>query len=144
MPSAELARARSLLAEGRYTLVLVRGDLTETDTARGIEPLLSRLDGGSDYRGYAAADKVVGKAAAFLYVLLGIRELHAETVSELALQVLSAQDISVTYTTLTPRIRNRTATGDCPMETAVLGCTLASEALSSIRTALSELRERRS
>ena len=139
MQDSDLLRARELLTAGGYTLVLVRGEFVETDTERGVNPLLSRLDGDSDYSGYSAADKVVGRAAAFLYVLLGIRRLHAETVSELALEVLSEHGISVTYTTLAKRIRNRTDTGDCPMESAVRECRQPPEALACIRSVLLRL-----
>ena len=136
MQDAELLRAREMLTAGGYTLVLVRGDAVEADTERGVKPLLSRLDSGFDYSGYSAADKVVGRAAACLYVLLGIRRLHAEVVSELALEVLSEHGISASYTALTKRIRNRTDTGDCPMESAVRSCRMPAEALSCIRSTL--------
>ena len=68
--SADLTRARALLAQGEYTVVLCRDDVTYTDTRRGVAPLLALLDSGTDVGGFSAADKVVGKAAAFLYLRL--------------------------------------------------------------------------
>ena len=74
------------------------------------------------------ADKVVGKAAAFLYELMGINALYAFTISEPALEVLKRAGIYAEYETLVPCIRNRTNTGRCPMESAVWEISDAEEA----------------
>ena len=74
----DLNRARALLTEGGYTCVLCRGEVFHTATHRGVKPLVDWLDSGLDLRGFSAADKVVGRATAFLYVLLGVRAVHAQ------------------------------------------------------------------
>jgi hypothetical protein len=82
--------------------------------------LLMILQIGNDYSGYVAADKVIGKGAAFLYILLKIKEIHANVISEPALAVLKDKGVKVFYEELVPMIRNRDNTGFCPMEQAVL------------------------
>ena len=82
--------ARDLLTEGGYTVVLCRGDVTYTDTRRGVAPLLALLDNGTDVVGFTAADRVVGKAAAFLYLRLRVAEVHALVISEPAYDLLTA------------------------------------------------------
>ena len=77
----DTAAAKRLLESGHYTCVFCKAETVYTDTARGVKPLLSRLDNRVALQGFCAADKVVGKGAAFLYVLLGVRELYAVTVS---------------------------------------------------------------
>lgn len=134
-----LERAKALLTEEGYTCVLVKGEKTVTDRRRGVQPLLSLLDSGEDYHGFSAADKVVGKAAAFLYVLLGIGELHAGVLSRHAAAVLEESGISFSYDTLVGAIRNRTDTGYCPMETAVLEIREPSAAPEAIRKKLREM-----
>ena len=69
--NSDLTKAAALLNSGAYTCVLCRGDAVFTGTERGVKPLLGWLDGGVDLNGFSAADRVVGTAAAFLYVLLG-------------------------------------------------------------------------
>ena len=66
----DLQRAERALAEGGHTLVLVKGERVITSNQRGVAPLLALID--TDVTGFSAADKVVGKAAALLYVKLGV------------------------------------------------------------------------
>lgn len=132
--------ARELLAQGGYTVVLCRDDVTYTDTRRGVAPLLALLDSATDVVGFAAADKVVGKAAAFLYLRLGVASVHATVISAPAYDLLTAHGVPVTYDTLVPAIRNRAGDGYCPMETATLPLTDAMEAECAIRQTLAELR----
>ena len=132
--------ARSLLAQGFYTVVLCRDDVTYTDTRRGVAPLLALLDSATDVVGFAAADKVVGKAAAFLYLRLGVASVHATVISAPAYDLLTAHGVHVTYDTLVPAIRNRAGDGYCPMETVTLPLTDAMEAEATIRQTLAELR----
>ena len=135
----DLKTACSLLEKENYTCVLCRGDDTVTDSRRGVKPLLELLESGRAFAGYSAADKVVGKAAAFLYCLLGVTALHAGVISQPALAVLEDAGITVRYDTLVPAIRNRTNTGFCPMETAVWALTDPALAPDAIRTALKNL-----
>lgn len=65
-------------------------------------------------------DKVIGKAAAMLMVYGGVKKIHALIISEHALQILQAHNISISYDTLVPYIINRKKDGMCPMEQAVL------------------------
>ena len=116
--SNDLEQAKGVLQTG-YTCVLQRGNEQESSTKRGVAPLLAWLSSGKNYHGFSAADKVVGKAAAYLYVLLGVKEVYAHVVSEAAESVLTAHQIPLFYEEKVPAIRNRTNTGFCPMEQAV-------------------------
>ena len=78
---SDLERARAILLEGGYTCVLTRGETIHTATARGVKPLVDWLDSGLELRDFSAADKVVGRATAFLYVLLGVKEVHSLVMS---------------------------------------------------------------
>ena len=133
------AKAKALLAEGVHTLVLCGGESVLTDTRRGVKPLLALLDAATNVTGYAAADKVVGKAAAFLYLRLRVGEIHAGVISAPAYDLLTANGVVTTYDTLVPAIRNRTGDGYCPMETVCLPLTDPTEAEVAIRARLAEL-----
>ena len=139
---SDLNKAAELLAGGAYTCVLCRGEETVTCTERGVKPLLGLIEGGNDWKGFSAADKVVGKAAAFLYVLLGVAEVYAPVMSKAAAQVLRENGIETQYDTLAENIINRVGTGPCPMEAAVAELSDPSEALCAIRKRLSELQSK--
>jgi len=132
----DCSRARRILEQGDYTCVLCCADQILTDDRRGIRPLLDLLAQNRDWHNFSAADKVVGKAAAFLYRLMGIRALYAQVISAPAAQVLQDDGIVLEYGTLVPAIRNRTNTGFCPMESAVWNINDPQEALSALRKAL--------
>lgn len=138
---SDLQRAKDCLQKnGAYTCVFCRGKLSETDSRRGILPLWDRLEAGRDYAEYCAADRVVGKAAAMLYILLHIRALWAGVISEPALEMLERHGVAVSYMTRTDAIVNRSKTGPCPMESAVLQCDDPRLAPALIREALEKLR----
>jgi len=117
----DLQKARALLEEGNFTCVLKHGETILTSMRRGVAPLLAWLDDGIDTAGFAAADRVVGNGAAFLYVLLGVSEVYGAVMSDAALQTLSRFGIVASYGQLVDHIVNRTNTGCCPMEEAVSG-----------------------
>ena len=129
----DLERARVLLNEGGYTCVLCRGDTFHTATARGVRPLVDWLDSGLDLANFCAADKVVGRATAFLYVLLKVRAVHALVMSTPAKEVLEAAGIPALCDREVPGIINRRGDGPCPFEEAVLGIRDPAQALTAIR-----------
>ena len=128
----DLSFACERLESGGFTCVLCKNDTVLTATERGVQPLLQFLHAKQDLRGFSAADRVVGKAAAYLYVLMGVSALYAKVLSKPAKDVLEYYGISVQYETLTDAIRNRTGDGYCPMEQAVLSLSDPKEALRAI------------
>ena len=135
----DLKKAKEMLDNSEYTCVFCNGDSVLTSQKRGVAPLLELLDENKSLEGYSAADKVVGKGVAFLYVLLKVKMLYAKIISKSALETLEKYKISVQYETLTNAIRNRNNTGFCPIETAVYEITEPEIALTAIRNNLREL-----
>lgn len=117
----DLETAKTLLAEQGYTCVLAKGDVIYTSMERGIRPLMQWLEQGIDCHGFSAADKVVGKATAFLYARLGIQTVYAGTMSKGAAAVLDAFGICHSCDREVDAILNRKKDGFCPMESAVRG-----------------------
>ena len=128
----------TLLSEG-YTCVLVSGSTVYTSTLRGVKPLMQWLENGTDMKGFYAADKVIGKATAFLYVLLGVRAVYAHVISKSALAVLQENKIEVQYGTLVENIINRKGDGICPFEQAVMEIGSAAEAYPAILGKMKEM-----
>ena len=135
----EIEKERELLAKNilkteNRTCVFVTDVVWSTDE-RGIKPLLKVLGEGREVNGAVVADKVVGKAAAFLYALMKVRSVYAYTVSEPALEVLAGAGIEVCAEKVVPAIRNRTDTGQCPMETLVWDTSDAYQAYEKLKKA---------
>ncbi len=128
----ELAQALHTL---NASLVLARGgEEVKGYFGRGVNDLYRLLTEEPDaLRGATAADKVVGKGAAALMALGGVRELHAAVISKPALKLLRKHGVYVIYGTRVEDIRNRSNTGLCPIEASCAGCTTAEECLPRIR-----------
>lgn len=122
-----------------HTLVLCRDGALLTSDRRGVAPMVAFLREGRALEGYAAADRVVGKAAAWLFILAGIRTVYAATLSEGGRELLTRHGIPVQWETLTPTIRNRDNTGLCPMEQAVAEATDPADALRRIEERMAQL-----
>ena len=136
-----LERAKELLKSSESTCVCCSDEETLISKKRGVAPLIEWLDEGKNLKEYSAADKVVGNGAAFLYILLEVKELYANVISKSALETLNRYQIAITYDILTEAIRNRENTGFCPIETAVAGITSPDKALTAIRSKLSKMQK---
>lgn len=134
-----MEQARKLLTAGGYTCVLRRNDTLYTAAERGVKPLVRWLADGIDTAGFSAADKVVGRATAYLYVLLGVKEVWAAVMSEAAAEVLHRHGIAASQDKLVKNIINRTGTGICPFEEAVLNIHTPEEALTAIRQKMAQM-----
>ncbi len=132
-------KAKQILDSGNYTAVLCKDGQAITSTLRGVKPLVLWVEEKTDFSGFAAADKVVGKATAFLYLLLGVQTIYAQVISKPALQVLEMQGISVEYGQLVENIINRQGNGICPFEEQVLSLTDKYEAYQAIRVKMEQM-----
>ena len=135
----DLNRAVQVLSAGEYTCVLCKGEETVTSQARGVKPLVGWYVSSRDFSGFCAADKVVGKATAFLYALLKVKAVYAAVISQGALEVLAESGIQAQYGQLVSHIINRKGDGICPFEEAVLHIQDAPSAYLAIRGKMEEL-----
>lgn len=135
----DLAKARKILGDTGATCVLCKGRSRIESDMRGVMPLLELLELGMDFSGYSAADKVVGKATAFLYCLLEVKAVYTPVISESALTVLQEHGIEAVYDQCVPAIFNHRKDGFCPMETATKNIADPAEALCAIRATLKKL-----
>lgn len=132
-------RLKALLAEENLTCVLSDGSRLIKSRERGVKPLIGFIESGKSFKGFTVADKVVGKAAALLYALMGVSSLYASVISEGALTVCKSFGISVEYGTLTQNIINRRGDGFCPMEQAVADISDPQTAFNAVKEKLKNL-----
>lgn len=93
-----------------------RGEISRF-TQRGVKDLLTLvLERPEVLKDTLVADKAVGKAAAACMVVGGIKQVHADVMSEPALALLQDHGIIADYGQLVDHIINRAGTDWCPME----------------------------
>ena len=131
--------AKKILTSGGYTCVLTDGQAVYTSTDRGVKPLVQFLEKGQISAGFSAADKVVGRATAYLYVLLKVKEVYSQVISQPAVDVLLENGVAVSYDKLVPNIINRKGDGICPFEAAVMDIHEPEQAYGSIRRKMAEM-----
>lgn len=114
----DIEKATSLLTDGK-TCVLCKDNTVYESSHKGIAPMLGFIADVVPLNGFSAADKIVGKAAALLFIHAGISEVYAEVLSKSALDTLTENGVKFSYGTLCDSITNRSGTGICPMEQTV-------------------------
>ena len=143
--SAAVENARKLLLENKAACVLLApdGSVMLKESGRGISPLLTvydKLNGRMD--GTTVVDKVIGRATASIAVCGKVKHVHAEIMSQGAVDMLKKHNITASYTLLVPQILNRKRDGLCPMEQTVMNIDDPVQALAALRAKLAELRKR--
>ncbi len=135
----DLTKAKNELILGNHTCVLCRESKIYSSDARGVRPLVIWIESGNDLSKFSAADKVVGKATAFLYVMLDVSAVYAGVISRSALRVLEEHNINVEYGSLAENIINRQGNGICPFEASVLDIEDVDTAYFEIRKKMQEM-----
>lgn len=135
--------AKKLMEEDRYTCVICGEGITYFSEESGVRPLMQWTAEKINVKGCCAADKIVGKAAALLYVGLGVREVYASVMSRRGEETLKKHGIEAIYGELCEDIRNRTDTDICPMEKAVREAETPAEAVEAIKAAIKAMQAHR-
>lgn len=138
-------KAKKLIRENRAECVVVRdGSIAAVERGRGVSPLLNIYDTRKEVMKNAViADKVIGRAAAFVIIKGGASAVYGRITSEDAVKLLSEHKIPVTYDLLVPHILNQKRNGLCPLEDSVKDTDSADIALESMRKRISELQRKR-
>lgn len=138
-----MERLIQALNTDRNTLVVENGTV-HTYKGRGIADLYRLLLKYPEVlKGARVADKVVGKAAAALMVLGGVKELYAVLISRPALDLFEKYGMKVQYTASVEHIFNRDKTGLCPMESCCLDCDTPAACLEEIKRTMIRLKSNR-
>ena len=136
-----LEKAKELYKNENHTCVLCKDDIIYTSDLTGIAPMVGFIEQSIDLKGFSAADKIVGKAAAMLFVSAGVISVYAEIMSKTAVSIFAENGIDFSYNTLTENIINRKGDGLCPMEQAVSDISDTSKALAIIKATIEKLKQ---
>lgn len=109
---------KEILYEKNASLVVMfkNGEIKEFYNRRVTDIVYLLRENADSLNGAVVADKVIGKAAASLLAVGGIKQLYADTISEYALEVLKNNSIKYDYKNKVDYIMNNQKSGMCPME----------------------------
>ncbi len=125
----ELEKVKEVLEQEKVTFSAITKNGLKTSQLRGIAPMMNLLrEDEESLLDACVADRVMGKAAAFLLLKGKAAKLYAKVISRHALDILEKSRIEVVYDKCVPYIVNRKGDGMCPMEECVLNTVDADEA----------------
>lgn len=131
-----IEKAKQIFSENEYTFVLLSEENIITSTDKGLKPMVDLIESNEDFSEYVICDKITGRAAAFLYVLLGIEKVHAKKMAKLAVQILDRAEIEYSYDEMIETVLDENMTEIDPVELSVLRSGSAVQAIVDIKKAL--------
>ncbi|GHU53764.1 hypothetical protein FACS1894132_06860 [Clostridia bacterium] len=119
-PTAKMAK--HLIENNKASCVIVKNDkIIHQAIGNGVKPLLELYQNNADLvKDAFVVDKIIGKAAAMLIVLMGAKKVYAFSMSESGEKYLKAHGIKTDCNEKIAFIKNRAGTGICPLENAVM------------------------
>lgn len=135
-------KARTLVREKQVSCALLKEDeIIAVNKGKGVLPLLELHDEEPQKMEKALlVDKVIGRAAAMIVLDGKIGAVHAEVMSEDAVELLEEKGVSATYDKLVPKILNRQGKGICPMEKAVQKIAVPQEAVMVLKEEIKKMK----
>lgn len=116
MTNIEIVKTRLYEKNASLVVMFENGKIDEYYNPR-VTDIVSILKENEDaLKGATIADKVIGKVAASLLTVAGVKEIYANTISEIAIPVLEKNNIKYEYKNKAEYIINNEGTGMCPME----------------------------
>ena len=97
------------------SLVIYKDNQTKTYKEHGLEPLLIYLE-ENNFKDSYVFDKIVGRAAALLYVYGDADYVYADKISKPAIEILKKNHIKYEAKNVVEEIQNKSKTGLCPFE----------------------------
>ena len=110
------------LNEQHISLIVRNAGLTTEYHQHGVSDLLQLLENEPQrLQGAVVADKMIGKAAAALMAVGGVKQVYTNIISKPAREMLEKAGITVSAKEEIPMILNRDRSGQCPMDQSLNG-----------------------
>ncbi len=129
----DLEYAKEVFRKKRLAFVIVKDkEILAESREKGVTPFLHTVQ-RKNVEGASLADKVVGKAVAFLSVYAGIASVYTKVISSPAGEVFQDYDVHVEADEVVPMIKNRKGDDQCPIEKMILTCETPEEAYTVLK-----------
>lgn len=117
-----ISKAKQMIKNKEVNFVVInQNKIVYTANQRGISVLIDLFENQPEkLKGAIIVDKVIGKAAAMIFVYAGVNMVYGETMSNHAKKYLNSNQIKADYGICVDSIINREGNGICPMESSVL------------------------
>lgn len=131
-----------ILRREKCSLVVKNHGIVTTYSKPGVRDLEHLLDHEPEVlQGAVIADKVIGKAAAAMVVVSGVKALYAEVMSKKAIPFLDEAGIAYSYGTLVDTIKEEG--GRCQLEKITAPATTPEETVALLRAHFEEKKRER-
>lgn len=122
-----------ILVSGNHSLVVGNNNVRTFD-GRGVSDLFRLLENDPEFLdGARVADKVVGKGAAALMILGGVKEVYSMVISDPAFALFEKYGVKVSFGKRVEHIINRKGDDICPVEKLCADCVTPEECLPLIK-----------
>jgi len=109
-----------MLNEQGLSLLVFNRDSLTTHANRGIQDLLQLISEQPErLKGAVVADKIIGKSAAAIMIVGGVKQVHTNIICTPARELFEANGVQVFANEEVPMIMNRNRSGMCPMDTQI-------------------------
>ena len=126
-----------MLNEQGLSLLVYNHDSLTTHSNRGIRDLLELITEQPErLNGAVAADKIIGKSAAAIMIVGGVKQVHTNLICTPARELFEANGVRVFATEEVPMILNRDRSGMCPMDTQINGIESVEECVDILQASL--------
>lgn len=132
----------SILREKKCSLVVSNHGIVSCYSKPGVRDLEYLLEHSPEVlHGAVIADKVIGKAAAAMVAVGGVKELYAEVMSQRAIPFLERAGIKYAYGTLVAAIAEQA--DRCPLEKITEPASTPEEAVALLKAHFAEMQSER-
>lgn len=132
----------AIAKEGTSVVLIRNGEMIHTADGRGVRPLIEIYEEHPTLmKDSLVVDRLIGKAAAMLLVLGGVRAAYANTMSRAGADYLRANGVQLQAGRIIDLISNQDNTGICPMERSVLHTDDAEEGYHILKDTMQALRK---
>lgn len=116
MTDLEIVKTRLIEKNASLVVMFENREIKEYYNPR-VKDIVAILKENNDaLKNAIVADKIIGKVAASLLAVAGVKEIYANTISNFAIPVLEKNNIKFEYGNRTEYVINNDKTGMCPME----------------------------
>lgn len=125
------------LNDNKLSLLVRNHGVTTQHGQRGVQDLLELIQNEPNrLKGAVCADKIIGKAAAALMVVGGVKEVRTNIICEEGKELLEQNGVKIVADEVVPMILNRDRSGQCPIDSKLNEAQTASECVEILKNML--------
>lgn len=135
--SVEGFQMLEMLNRQGLSLLVFNHDSLTTHSNRGIRDLLLLISEQPErLHGAVVADKVIGKSAAAIMIVGGVKEVHTNLICTPARELFETNGVRIFAAEEVPMILNRDRSGMCPMDTRIANIESIEECVAILQAGL--------